>query len=228
MATFDDLLEQGEDILAADALVGAMENYKLPAFLRAIVSDAVTLAGGKQDAQGLAEGTRRAASTQVQDAYESGNKLIREFNRFISNLNDNNDEQIDTPAMRDNYGLGRVLPADLSHAYIKTTLARIQRVAPDVTPSFARPRASVLARIGEILAILNTEGVKASVGNRASVTTDKKAATDALEAAVSRVRFYLWATLPLMFKDALLHNYGFVPRQESAAEVEKAPTVAGG
>lgn len=226
MSTFDDLLEQGEEILSADALVGAGEDYKLPAFLRAAVSEAVLLAGGRHDAQGLAEGARRAASTQVKEAYENGDKLIREFNRFVNALNDNNDEPVDTPAIREDYGLGRVLPISLSHAYIKSTLATIQRVASDVEPQFARPRASVLARISEILATLNAESVAAGVGNRASITSGKIAATDALEAAISRVRFYLWAMLPGMFKDPLLHNYGFVPRQESEAERAVAPTVA--
>ena len=226
MANFDDLLEQGEDILAADGLVDATAHYKLPAWLREQVSAAVTLAGAGHDAQGLAEGARRAASTDVKAAYEDGEKLIREFNRFINNLNDSQDVPVDVAALRAAYELGRVVKVDMTHAYVKSTLGSIARVAPDVEPSVARPRASVLTRIAAITEVLNTQGVSAGVGDRSSLTGNKNVAQDALEEAVSRTRFFLWGTLPGMFKDPLLHNYGFVPRQEPESEAEKAPTVA--
>lgn len=224
MATFDELLEQGETILAADALVDASAPYKLPVWLRSQVSEAVSQAGARQDERGLAEGARRAASTEVKAAYSDGEKLLREFNRFVNNINDIQDEPIDVPSLRDSYGLGRVLTSDLTHAFVKSTLERIVRVAPSIEPAVARPRASVLARMEAILAVLNAQGVSAGVGARAAITIDKETARLALEAAVSRVRFVLWGTLPLMFKDPLLHNYGFVPRQESETQRETPPT----
>lgn len=226
MATFDDLLEQGNDILAADAIVAANANYKLSAWMRGQVSAAISLAGVQQDAQGLAEGTRRAASSQVKTAYLDAQKLIREFNRFINNYNDNNDQKIDTAAARADYGLGRILTDDLTQPFVKSTLERIARVAAGTPAPVVVPRASVLARIAEITSVIGTQGVSAGVGNRAEVTGEKDAAQAALEMAVSRVRFFLWSTLPGMFRDPLLHNYGFVPRQESETEREKPPTAS--
>ena len=226
MATYDELLEQGNDILAADALVDAGANYKLPAWMNAALTSIVSEAGVRQDEKGLAEGTRRAASDKVKAAYVEGQQLLREFNRFVNNINDNQDVVVDIPAARDAYGLGRVLSSDLTHPKVKEMLQRIGRVGPTFEPAAVRPRASVLARVEAILGTIETHGTSAGIGNRASLTGDKDAAQKSLEALIARVRYFLWSGLPEMFKDPLLHNYGFVPRQESETERAQAPTAS--
>lgn len=220
-ASFGALLRQGGAIIGADDNVAANKNYKLPVFLRTDLQTNLTAARGFATAQDLAEGTRRLDSADVQKAYEDGDEFIRKISKWLNSL----DEDDNIPAQRAFYGLGPDLPTNFSHDHIEELLEKFVAAQenPNLNPD-AKLSASRLAKVNAILDVLEVKSKGAGIGERSAITGDKLKARDALADSVSRVRFFLWATLPNSFKDPLLHNYGFVPRQESATQKEEPPT----
>lgn len=219
--TFGSLIQQGGNILTADGTVAAGAHSKLPAWTHDKLQADVTAAQGFSSAQDSAEGSRRLDSAEVQKAYTDGDDLIRKISRWLNSL----DEDDNIPAQRAFYGLGPDLPTNFRHDEIETKLETFvaAQTASGLNPD-AKLSATRLAKVTAILDVLNVKTDGAGIGDRAAITGDKKKAQDALEESITRVRYFLWATLPEMFKDPILHNYGFVPRQESAVQRTQPPT----
>ena len=219
--TFGGLLQQGANILTADGAASATARYKLPAWLHDTLQINLDTARAHATAQAGAEGNRRTDSRQVQAAYEAGDDLIRKISRWLNSL----DADDNIPAQRNFYGLGPDLPSTFRHEEIEKLLGTFvtaqsqSGLNPDAQMSAAR-----LAKVSAVLAVIGDKSAGASIGARADISSDKRAAQDALEETIARVRYFLWCAMPQMFKDPLLHSYGFVPRQESATQRDTPPT----
>lgn len=206
-ASFGSLIQQGGAILSADNnLISTMPPpYKLPQWLRdklqADLSAAQTFSGAQDSAE--------------------GNDLIRKISKWLNSL----DEDDNIPAQRAFYGLGPDLPTTFRHEEIEKMLEKFvaAQSAAGLNPD-AKLSQTRLDKITAVLDVIETKSEGAGLGNRAAITGDKIKAQDALEESIARVRCFLWATFPAMFKDPLLHNYGFVPRQESATQRQEPPT----
>ncbi len=219
--TFSGLIQQGGAIIAADNNVSAGTHYKLFQWMRDKLQADLTAARGFATAQDLAEGNRRLDSREVQKAYEDGDDLIRKISKWLNSL----DEDDNIPAQRAFYGLGPDLPKLFRHDEIETLLEKFvaAQTATGLNPD-AKLSTTRLAKVNAVLDVSEDKSEGAGVGERSSITGDKLKAREALAQSIARVRYFLWATLPEMFKDPLLHNYGFVPRQESETQDEEPPT----
>lgn len=219
--TFGSLVQQGGAILAADGNVAAGTNYKLPQWIHDKLQADLTAAQSFSNAQDSAEGNRRLDSAEVKQAYEDGDDLIRKISKWLNSL----DEDDNIPAQRAFYGLGPDLPTTFRHEEIEKMLEKfvVAQSASGLNLD-AKLSQSRLDKITAVLDIIEAKSEGAALGNRAAITGDKVKAQDALEESIARARYFLWATLPVMFKDPLLHNYGFVPRQENATQRQEPPT----
>ena len=219
--SFGSLLQQGGMILTADGHVAAGSSFKLPQWIHDKLQADLTAAQGFSTAQDSAEGNRRLDSADVQKAYEDGDDLIRKISKWLNSL----DEDDNIPAQRAFYGLGPDLPPTFRHEEIEKMLEKFvaAQSASGLNPD-AKLSQTRLDKITAVLDVIEQKSEGAGLGDRAAITGDKVKAQDALEESITRVRYFLWATLPAMFKDPLLHNYGFVPRQESATQRAEPPT----
>ena len=219
--TFGSLIQQAGAILAADGSVASAANIKLPLWIHDTLQADLSAANTFSSAQDSAEGNRRTDSRDVQAAYEQGDDLIRKISKWLNSL----DEDDNIPAQRAFYGLGPALPTTFRHEEIEKMLEKFvtAQTAVGLNPD-AVLSATRLNKVTAILDVIELKSEGAGLGDRSSITGDKSKAQDDLETAIARARYFLWATLPEMFKDPLLHNYGFVPRQESATQREEPPT----
>lgn len=222
--TFGGSVFQAARILTADANVDAGARYKLPVWLRDEVQTSAVAAGNLNSAQGLTEGSRREDSIEVITAYEQGEVLIRNVSKMLNSL----DARAQVPAMRAFYGLGPKLPINFRHEKIVEQLTDFQTAQNAPLVPEARLSAERLALIAGVLNTISTQSEGANIGGRSEITGDKREATDALNEAIDRVHYFLYSSLPKMFKDPLLHLYGFVPRQERESERDESPTQNGG
>ncbi len=219
--TTSGLLSQSKKIQDADDLVAPTSRTKLPAWLRAELDSGRQNLIALSGEQVAAEGARRTDSTAVIAAFEEGEKLIRSTSTYLNAL----EPSAARPAQRAFYGLGPKLPVSFRHSDIDDYLLGFQKAQTlEGVIADAKLRPGTLERIAAVLGVLDAQSEGAQIGDRADLSGDKKIAADALEESISRVRYALWMSLPGMFKDPLLHNYGFVPRQESETERSAAPT----
>lgn len=218
--TFGSLIQQGGDILTADARVAADARHKLSDWLRQELQTQLDAAKTFSTAQDSAEGNRRTDSREVQKAYEAGDDMIRKVSKWLNSL----DADDNIPAQRAFYGLGPNLPPTFRHEEIEKMLEKFvgAQTAVGINDD-AKLSQTRLDKIVAMLDVIDAKSENAGVGDRANITGEKLKARDGLDEAISRVRYSLWSTLPEMFKDPLLHNYGFVPRQESATERAEPP-----
>lgn len=212
--TFNDLIQQGDQILAADNATPEESRHKLTPYLRRELEQALQGARVASNLQGLEEGRRREASDEFKAAFAEGGEIIRSVNRFVNSLNDTLETPVDIAAIRQMYGLGRVLSNNFTKGFIRETLQTFKANSPVILPPEARLRPSVLARIDAVLALIAEKEVASTTSGRQNVTDQKEDFQKLLEEAVARVRYYLWAMLPQLMYDPHLHQYGFVPRQE--------------
>jgi hypothetical protein len=198
---------------AQDDSVSANDTRRrLPVWIRTPLDTAIATLEAKLQEQGTTEGERSASSNTLQNAYRSGEVLIRDINRYLKAL----PRSVDQSQARAHYGLQHGLEGELTHAEVEALLQTMtSKGSADSTPPELHLRPADVALAAQLFATIQSHKPIATVGIRASVSQAKDTALDEAQALRSRAYHYLCAALEGGVFDPLLTAYGFDPRDNT-------------
>ena len=209
-------LDQAKMVLTVDDSRSSGDDFKLSPSLRGLIEDRRTTLEQAESNLRLVSGGRVNAAAQLRESKKSLADLLRDGYNHIRAIPT---FEIDTDARRgafiaygwDNGKMGNL--ADDS--YLLTLARQALRVTPEVEPLQAQYPKALLTRLETELKNYTDASAMAKIGTRQKATQARNAAMEALEKALTRVRYYYCQASDEADRSAELARVGFQPRRAS-------------
>ncbi len=210
-------IELAELLLAVDDTRAAAEPFKLPAYLRTLVSDRLTDMNAKAQAAQASEGTRSGASMTVRQALDTLEDLVKQGFQFLEGLIDAVITDAERQTVMVTYGWNQAQIGRFTDPRIETMANLAVNVTPTIPNTAHRYPDALVTQIGNQLAILNANQPLANFGSRSAAIDARDEAYELLESANERGRYYYCSASDLKDQTPELARIGRQPRRPPGA-----------